>query len=229
MSALGIIGVIAFCPVVPKVIRRAVPPEREIRLSAPAIILATLIQTSLIVIACAALGARIGPSLGLRSLLFGAGAEPAGLARSLTWAIVAGVIAGSVGGAIAVPFAKPLVAYLREIPMIARLLYGGFTEEVIIRWGFMTGIVWLLTKAFPGAPPPAYLLWLGILLTNVIFATGHIPIMRALKTSNVAVAATMIFVVSLPWGWLFWTFGIESAIAAHMAFHIVVEASSRRG
>ena len=42
-------------------------------------------------------------------------------------------------------------------------------------------------------------------------------------------AAASIFVVSLPWGWLFWAFGIESAMLAHMTFHAVVDALAAWG
>lgn len=31
-----------------------------------------------------------------------------------------------------------------------------------------------------------------------------------------------VFVVSSPWGWLFWRLGIEAAMVAHLTFHLSI-------
>jgi hypothetical protein len=97
---------------------------------------------------------------------------------------------------------------------------------VIIRWGLMTFVVWLLSGATHSAiaAMSSGIMITGIVITNAVFAAAHIPLLRAVKTESPGKAAAIIFIVSLPWGWLFWTFGIESAMVAHMTFHAVVEA-----
>jgi hypothetical protein len=224
LCALGILGAASFCRVVPDLIRRVMPAGRQSRIPPRALVLLTLLQTSLIVVVSAWVGARLGPPLGLRSGLL----EPTGLPiwSALAQLALPGVAIGSVGALVAFSLAKPLVGYLRDIPLATRLLYGGFTEEVVIRWGLMTFVVWLLSGATHPAIAAASsgVVLTGVVITNAVFAAAHLPLLRAVKTASPGRAAAIIFVVSLPWGWLFWAFGIEAAMAAHMTFHAVVEA-----
>ena len=225
LSLIGILGVVSFCPVIPTLIRRVSSADRQPRIPVPVLVLLTLIQTSLIVVVSAWAGERLGPPLGLRSGLLDPAAHPTW--SNITRLVLPGIVVGCVGGLVAFSLAKPLISYLREIPLITRLLYGGFTEEVIVRWGLMTCIVWLLSHGgVTGATysTQSYVMLAGVVVTNALFAGAHIPLLRAVKTSTPSIAAWVIFVVSLPWGWLFWVFGIESAMIAHMTFHAVVEA-----
>jgi hypothetical protein len=225
LSLVGILGAVSFCPFIPALIRRVSSADRPSRIPVPVLVFLTLAQTSLIVIVSAWAGARLGPPLGLRSGLL----DPTDHATGLNIARLAlpGLIIGCAGAFAAFHFAKPLVLYLRAIPLTTRLLYGGFTEEVIVRWGLMTCIVWLFSHSRvlgADSATQSYLILAGIIVTNVLFAGGHIPLLRAIKTSFPGKVALVIFIVSLPWGWLFWAFGIESAMIAHMTFHAVVEA-----
>ena len=223
LCALGILGAVSFCPAVPDLIRRVTPDGRRPRIPPRALVLLTLLQTSLVVVVCAWVGARLGPPLGLRSGLL----EPTGRPFWSAFARLAlpGVAIGSTGALVAFLLAKPLVGYLRGIPLATRLLYGGFTEEVVIRWGLMTFVVWLLSGATHSAIAAEWsgIMITGIIITNAVFAAAHLPLLRAVQTASPGKAAAIIFVVSLPWGWLFWTFGIEAAMVAHMTFHAVVE------
>jgi len=58
--------------------------------------------------------------------------------------------------------------------LAARFLYGGLTEEILMRFGLMTLIVWLTSKIFKGTQPIVY--WIGIIVASIIFALGHFPI-----------------------------------------------------
>lgn len=224
LCTLGILGAVSFCPVVPDLIRRVTPGGRRPRLTPRALVLLTLLQTSLVIVVCAWVGMRLGPPLGLRSGLLESTGRP--IWSSFVRLALPGVAIGSVGALVAFLLAKPLVGYLRGIPLATRLLYGGFTEEVVIRWGLMTFVVWLLSGAMHSAIAAVWsgTMLTGIIITNAIFAAAHLPLLRAVKTASPGKAAAIIFVVSLPWGWLFWAFGIEAAMVAHMTFHAVVEA-----
>src|SRR5690606_36877808 len=48
----------------------------------------------------------------------------------------------------------------------ARILYGGFTEEILLRFGLMTFVVWLLNKVSKNLNPGIY--WSGILLSAIL-------------------------------------------------------------
>ncbi len=62
--------------------------------------------------------------------------------------LLPGLIAGVLGGILlfgAFRYAPTAVAELQErfaIPIVARVLYGGITEELLLRWGLMTALVW---------------------------------------------------------------------------------------
>ncbi|WP_225852851.1 hypothetical protein, partial [Haemophilus parainfluenzae] len=45
-----------------------------------------------------------------------------------------------------------------DIAPISRFLYGGITEEILLRWGLMTLLVWGLWRLFgnPPSPPTGY-------------------------------------------------------------------------
>ena len=58
--------------------------------------------------------------------------------------------------------------------LAARFLYGGITEEIYLRFGLMTLIVWISAKVLKGTKPAAY--WIGIVLAALIFAVGHFPV-----------------------------------------------------
>src|SRR5678809_1083871 len=85
--------------------------------------------------------------------------------------IVPGVIGGIVGGIAIIaswllckPF-LPAVFVLRAekfnrlMPFLTRLLYGGITEELLLRWGVMTLLVWASWRIFQrgqGRPRASY-------------------------------------------------------------------------
>jgi hypothetical protein len=206
-----------------------------------------LLQSSLLVVGCAWIGARLGPPLGLESRLWGvpSGAySPSPVTGAVTmhalWpGVLAGMLTGALGGVTACWLSPSLITYLRTTtPLVTRLFYGGLTEEVFMRWGFLASVgalLSLLSRALFGgttstgvrgaAVVPAIL---AILMTNGIFAVAHFPTLRAAKTSAPGRAAAVIFLISLPWGWLAWSFGLESAMVAHMVFHGAVEAVGPR-
>src|SRR5439155_5582019 len=82
------------------------------------------------------------------------------------------------------------------LPAITRFLYGGFTEELLLRWGMMTFLVWAAWRLFQRPPPPRQTKRLppllgqegsqdrpravyvvgAIVVSAVLFGTGHLPI-----------------------------------------------------
>ena len=108
--------------------------------------------------------------------------------------------------------------------LAVRFLYGGFTEELLMRFGLMTFVVWLSSKIFNTLNSKIY--WSGILIAAVIFALGHFPI--AFQTvespSNILLSYILIgnSIGGIIFGWLYWKKGLESAFIAHIFAHVIM-------
>ena len=109
------------------------------------------------------------------------------------------------------------------------------TEELLLRWGLMTFLVWLMWRLFQKGqdrPKPVYFV-IAISISSFMFAIGHLPIAFLLFPQPNAVlilfciAANSVF--GLIAGFLYWRKGTESAIFAHMITHVLLFASSYFG
>jgi membrane protease YdiL (CAAX protease family) len=105
-----------------------------------------------------------------------------------------------------------------------RLLYGGITEEILMRYGLMTFVVWGLYKIFSKLHAAVY--WAGILIAALVFAFGHLPVAFAAVAHPSATLLAYIILGNLPggiiFGWLYWQKGLESAMLAHIFTHVVL-------
>lgn len=115
-------------------------------------------------------------------------------------------------------------------PLPTKLLYGGITEELLTRWGLMSLFAWIGWRlAAKPAEARAWVFWSAIVLSAVLFAAGHLPLLFALvdQPPGWVIAAVMLgnTVPGLLFGWLFWKRGIEAAIMAHAAAHLVSTAA----
>jgi len=108
--------------------------------------------------------------------------------------------------------------------ILARFLYGGITEEILLRFGFMTLIVWILFKIVKRTPPAIY--WVGILISTLLFAVGHFPVVfQAVESPSALLLGYILIgnsVGGFIFGWLYWKKGLESAMIAHMFAHVVM-------
>ena len=114
-----------------------------------------------------------------------------------------------------------------DIPLVAKLLYGGVTEEVIMRWGLMSALVWLpwrLLQGRNGLPRAKYVIG-AIVCAGLLFGAGHLPAVVAMGVPLTApVLAYIIFGNAVPgmlFGALFWRKGLEAAIIAHALAHAI--------
>lgn len=195
--------------------------------------LASLAQSAVLLAVAVWAGVAFAPALGLRapvfeSILTGRQAAPA-LRSQLMPAIAGGIIGGTMLVAVG-RYAPDALAAAGEgfsVPLVVRILYGGITEELLLRWGLMTVLVWLAWKFLQrrkGVPQVAYV-WLAIGVSALLFGAGHLPAAAALVeqlTANVVafvVGANAVF--GLLFGYLFWRHGLESAMIAHAGAHVV--------
>ncbi|GGP16911.1 CPBP family intramembrane glutamic endopeptidase [Oceanobacillus neutriphilus] len=105
-------------------------------------------------------------------------------------------------------------------------IYGGFTEEIMLRLFGMTLIVWLLawiTKKQKGDIPHSFY-YIAIFLAAILFGLGHLPAAAQVFGGLSAVIVTRTLVLNgllgLWFGYLYWKRGLEYAIIAHISADI---------
>lgn len=174
-------------------------------------------------------GAFLAPKVGLRAPLLMAWAERKPLAQAGKPLIVPGLAGGILGAALillAAAFTPAEMKVDTQIPALARVLYGGVTEELLMRWGFMTLVAWILWRVFQrrAARPSAALIIVAIILSALMFGAAHLPAAALLvKQMTPGVVAFIIMAnaaFSLVAGWLYWKVGLEAAIIAHITTHL---------
>ena len=115
-------------------------------------------------------------------------------------------------------------------PLWARALaglYGGVTEELLLRYGLMTLLVWAgwkLRRTPDGRPTDAGV-WTAILLTALVFGAGHLPATAAMVDLTPGVVARALVLNGLGgvlFGWLYWKRDLLAAMVAHFAADVVL-------
>jgi membrane protease YdiL (CAAX protease family) len=198
-----------------------------------AISLAGLAQSGLILALAVWGGLRLAPSVGLRAPACEAVVTGRPVGPALRLQFLSGLIGGVLGGVVmlaAFGFAPAAVVELQErfsIPIVARVVYGGLTEELLLRWGLMTALVWLAWRFLQHrrGPVRAGFVWLAIAVSALLFAAGHLPAASFLiGTLSIPVVVFVIGVnttFGLLFGYLYWRHGLEAAMIAHAMAHLV--------
>jgi len=206
--------------------------------------LLSLIQPTVLLSVAVFVGVSLAPKVGLSAPAFEAWARRENFIAPLKPQVIPGLIGGVVGGiaiilswVLARPHLPPefvmrAVQINRLLPIPTRLLYGGITEELLLRWGVLTLLVWVAWRLFQkrqGQPRNVYFVG-AIVISSVIFGLGHLPLVVALGADFTA--AIVLYVVSansvfgLIAGYLYWRRGLEAAIVAHMMAHVVIVSAS---
>jgi membrane protease YdiL (CAAX protease family) len=194
--------------------------------------LLSMIQPAILVLLTALLGCWAAPRVGFDAPVVRAWAERRPIWPALRPQLPAALAVGLAAAAVLVGFwiwmsGQPAGAVLArfEIPIATRLLYGGIVEELLLRWGLMSLFVWLVWR-LTGArrPVPAWCIWAGLLLSSLLFAIGHLPVLYLLLPApSPALVAVILGANAVPgilFGLLFWRRGLEAAMMAHAAAHL---------
>lgn len=105
--------------------------------------------------------------------------------------------------------------------------YGGLNEEFLLRLFGLSVVAWLLSRIWHTAAdlPTSAIFWVTNLILAILFGLGHLPALKSLagKISPMMLARTLLLnaPIGLLCGWLFWTYGIETAVVAHFSADIV--------
>jgi hypothetical protein len=106
---------------------------------------------------------------------------------------------------------------------------AAFNEEVCLRLFLLNGLAWLGNLLFGrkiGRPGTA-LLWAANILSALAFGALHIPNIMAIgmpvDAVTVSSALVMNGIIGILFGWLYWKYGLESAMVSHFAADIILK------
>lgn len=176
-----------------------------------------------------AMGSRLGFGVPLtEAWLRGERPDARGLARA---AILGAVLAlGAVATVlmIAGPQAPPGVAAEASVMPawggLALALHGGVGEELIFRFGVMALFAWVIAQlrrlvhSWEAPPNQSMIAWGGIVIAALLFGLAH----GWDGSGAILVQISFRIAAGILFGWLFWKRGLEAAMAAHLAYDLVV-------
>ena len=202
--------------------------------------LLSVVQTGILLSIAIFIGIQLARRVGLSAPAAEAFARSDSFISALKPQVLPGLIAGFIAGVAILsswllfrPILPPVFVMRAEklnssMPLLTRLLYGGITEELLLRWGLLTLLVWTAWRIFHrgrGTPRAIYFVS-AIVISSVVFGLGHLPLASALEVAfTLPIVAFIVLANSLFGliaGYLYWQKGLEAAIIAHMSTHIVI-------
>lgn len=232
---LGFLGVLSILPLVPQLL--------ELQTEKPPMPLwviqtVSVIQSSVLLFIMVWLGAVFSKKVALTSPVIQAAVESKNICKEIKPQIVPAFLGGIAGGIFLVIFFNAVSTYLPPEFIIAgeklappwytKILYGGITEEILIRWGLMSFFVWVFYRITQkkNTEVKTYNYILGIIISSLVFGTGHLPVAFALSPEVTTYFIAYIIVGNAAFGfiagYLFWKRGLECAIGAHMLAHFTM-------
>ncbi len=202
----------------------------------------------LLVVACL-LGSYAAPRVGLRSYLVDRVETGDGVWRRLRPEVSLAAGSGALGGVLILLLDVALAPFVaQDLPQSAigtteptvanvlayapvRFLYGGLTEELLLRFGLMSTLAlvgWFVTGRRSDGPGSG-VMWAAIVIAAVLFGIGHLPALaQSVGLTPALVARTILLnaVAGVVFGWLYWQRSLEAAMVAHAAFHVPLVALS---
>ena len=233
LSGLGLVGVLALVPVLGPALDQVRRLPDAPALPDSALIALLLLQPSLLLLASVGVGVALAERAGLTSLVLRRclGKAPSGDSGGWLTALALAALAGGAAAAADLVLRGLFPASFAGIPRLdevtpgqraTALLYGGVTEELIMRFGLMTLLVWLGARWFGRRPP--WLVWAAISIAGLAFAAGHLPALAGTgRPDAVLVLRTLGLnaALGLLYGWLYAARSLEHAMLAHAATHVM--------
>ena len=184
------------------------------------------LQTAILTVLCSLLGLRLAPRVALDTSVRIA---PSGAWAALVTATVVAVVIVASDIWLFAPYlpatAAPAFSWLG---LVSSMLYGGIIEEVLMRLGVMTLLVWGLWRIRGALAPWMYIVAIG--MSALLFAAGHLPITFQLLcqpgadcTPLVVRALVLNGIGGVGFGYLYWRHGLSAAMLAHMLTHVLMQ------
>ena len=240
----GMAGILSFLLVDLPALIAAIPQppgEPPAGLPPPALLkLLSLAQSAVLMTLGVLAGVCLAGRIGLHSPAAEAWAQRGDILAALKPQLLLGAVAGLASGVAVVacwvvvkPFLAPeFIARAQDfnalLPHFTRFLYGGFTEEILLRWGLMTVLVWTPWRFWQkgvGRPKTGFVVT-AIVVSALMFGAGHLPL-AAMLAGGLTLAVTLYVVIAnsifgIVAGVLYWRRGLEAAIIAHIFVHVVL-------
>lgn len=152
------------------------------------------------------------------------------LRRVLLPSILVGLVVGTAVLLLVVFVFMPLIPKLAQLlgPDVSiwkKLLvsfYGGIVEEILMRLFLVSGLTWLGIKLLIR---DTLAFWIASLIVAVIFGLGHLgaaSLMMPITSLVVFAAIVLNGIAALAFSYLYWKYGLESAMIAHFSADIVL-------
>jgi len=182
--------------------------------------------------ASAAIGVWLGKKVGLGSDLRELVSRTPGYWKYVRLALVPGMLVGLTIGAVQLISQNvmpkdaliPALNNPNTFERLLRCLSAALTEEIAFRFGLMSFFVWIIRAIFKKPAMHAPSLWIGNLLSALVFAAAHFP---QLELQRYGLSLLIPFVVSstgvgMIMGWLYARYGLISALAAHFITDLMI-------
>lgn len=245
LFGLGFLGILALPLILLPQLQQLIPAENT-EFSPAGLVVLSLVQPTVLLAIATAVGLKLAPLVGFRSHLAAVPSQGSAalvpLLQELPLATAGGVLFAGLSllvDAVILPQLGPLGPTLSLTAnrsggvTLASVLYGGITEELLMRWGLLTLLVWLgwrlVRRGRSGSEegslsrPGVGVVWGAIALSSLLFGLGHLPILLArvplsswllLRTLGLNGLGGLLF------GWLYWKRSLEAAMIAHIAAHL---------
>ena len=225
ITALGLIGVASLLA------STVIPPDLVADAGIPydALRFVVLIQPAVLLVAAAIVGDRLTRTTHLNAP-FISGTREVPLRSAVIGALVGGVVVGVILTTynwITTEVASVTLVTGTSLSLITGVLYGGLTEEILIRWGLMGLTLWALMKLRRRSNdqgPSTPIIATAIAITSVTFAALHFPALFALTDPSITVLVasfTANVLAGIVFGALFAARGLETAMGAHAGAHLI--------
>ncbi len=107
--------------------------------------------------------------------------------------------------------------------ILANIFYGGFGQEILLRWGVMTTIIYVLSSQGRELSQVNYTV--GIIFTSVLLAFAQFSSMTSLTELSFILILRVLLLHALDgilYGWLFYKFHFEAAVLCHMLVAFII-------
>jgi len=235
LFSLGFLGIVSIVPLIPQLLSLQ---SAELPMSVEMIQVISVAQSSILLLLMIWLGSVFSKKVGLSAPVIFALAHSENVFDQLKPQILPAVVGGIAGGIFILLFLGTLSSYLPPEfisageklmpPWYTKMLYGGITEELLMRWGLMSFFVWGSYRITQKADSEirSYNYVIAIILSALIFGLGHLPVAFALSPEVTAPLVAYIILGNAAFGfiagYLYWKRGLECAIAAHMIAHVTM-------
>lgn len=191
-----------------------------------------LLNPVLLLLVAALLGATLAHRVGLCSVLAGT----AGRGAPHTWPLAAGIglitgIAVAVLDVVTAPLlGEDWMRFLRgaagadATAVFIGILYGGLTEEILMRWGLMSTLAWAFWSV-TGKRHREAAIGAAIVVSAIAFGAAHLPALAAQIDLTTGIALRTLLVNALAgavYGWIFWRHHLEATMLCHACSHLAL-------